>query len=143
MTQQRRDNNSTEFGIWLRQQPEIDSKKGYVATNIDFLWMNYLNNKWMLIEEKRYGRFPSGYQVQMYKMLDQVRTIDKKYCGFHVLVFENTSPNDGGIYLDGRFITSPELINFLKFTAPENWYESWFPKRNIVGIKFTNIYKQF
>ena len=54
MTQKRRDGNSTEFGLWLREQPEIDSKYGYVTTNIDFFWCNYKSNEWMLIEEKRF-----------------------------------------------------------------------------------------
>lgn len=138
MTQQRRDNNSTEFGIWLRQQPDIDSKNGYVASNIDFLWMNYLSKKWLLIEEKRFGKFPTRYQVEMYKLLDQVRNIDNNYRGFHVLVFEKTNPDDGGIYLDGKFISKVELLNFLCFTMPDDWYSSWFPKQNVVGISFRN-----
>ena len=136
MTQQRRDSNSTEFGIWIRQQKELDSSLGFTATNIDYLWMNYKDKNWMLIEEKRYGKLPSFYQVDMYKLIDQVRLTDNNYKGFHVLTFEKTTPDDGGIYLDGKFVTKKDLIDFLKFTKDISWYQSWFPKRNVIGIRF-------
>ena len=138
MTQQRRDGNSTEFGIWLRQQKEIDSGIGFSTTNIDYLWFNYKNKKWMLIEEKRHGRLPSFYQVEMYMLIDQVKLIDKSYKGFHVLTFENTTPDDGGIYLDGKFVTTDDLLEFLQFKKDDTWYISWFPKKNVIGIKFNH-----
>jgi hypothetical protein len=137
MTQQRRDNNSTEFGIWLRQQEEIDSRLGFTPTNIDYMWMNYKNNYWMLIEEKRYGKMPKFYQVEAYMLVDKASKTDEKYKGFHVLVFEKTSPDDGGIYLDGKFITTMDLLEFLQFKKDDNWYLSWFPKHNVVGISFS------
>ena len=45
MTQKRRDDHSTEFGLWLREQDDLDSKKGYIATNIDYVWINYKSKK--------------------------------------------------------------------------------------------------
>ena len=136
MTQQRRDSNSTEFGIWLRQQEEIDSRLGFTTTNIDYMWINYKNNYWMLIEEKRYGKMPNYYQIEAYMLVDKASKADEKYKGFHVLVFEKTSPDDGGIYFDGKFITTIDLLEFLQFKKADNWYQSWFPKRNVVGILF-------
>jgi len=115
MTQQRRDDHSTEFGLWLRVQPEIDSGKGFVATNIDYLWRNYKNNKWMLIEEKRHGRKPKFPQTAMFELIDCACKSDNNYCGFHYIVFENTSPDDGKIYLDSKEIGREELIMFLRF----------------------------
>lgn len=115
MTQQRRDNHSTEFGIWLRNQPEIDSNKGFVATNIDYVWRNYKTGEWMLIEEKRYGGLPKTYQEQLFKLLDWCCKHHPKYKGFKILQFENTSPDDGRIVLDGKQITKEELINILSF----------------------------
>jgi len=138
MTQQRRDKTSTEFGIWLREQPEIDSGLCYTATNVDYLWTNYKSGYWMLIEEKRFGKLPAFYQVEMYKLLDNIKLIDKKYKGFHVLVFENTSPSDGGIYMDGKYINTDDLMQFLQFAKDDDWYQSWFPKRNVIGISFKN-----
>lgn len=141
MTQQRRDDNSTEFGIWLRQQKEIDSGLGFTTTNIDYMWRNYKNNNWMLIEEKRYGKMPKFYQVEDYMVVDKTSQTDPNYKGFHVLVFEKTSPDDGGIYLDGKFITRTDLIDFLKFTKDITWYQSWFPRRNVISISFARSYQ--
>ena len=115
MTQQRHDNHSTEFGIWLREQKQIDSRLGFVATNVDYLWRNYKSRKWMLIEEKRFGRKPKFPQIGMFELLDNVCKNDSDYCGFHYLIFENTSPDDGKIFLDNVEINKDELIKFLRF----------------------------
>ena len=40
---------------------------------------------------------------------------DPNYCGFHLLQFEKTSPDDGKIYIDGYQVTIEQLIQFLKF----------------------------
>ena len=115
MTKKRIDSHSTEFGLWLREQPEIDSALGYIATNIDFMWRNYKSKLWMLIEEKRYMSKVKRWQMQMFKLIDMFCSADKNYRGFHVLTFENSSPDDGKIYLDGPEITKQELLNFLRF----------------------------
>ena len=115
MTKKRIDSHSTEFGLWLREQPEIDSALGYIATNIDFMWRNYKSKLWMLIEEKRYMSQIKRWQAQMFKIIDFVCSADKNYRGFHVLTFENSNPDDGKIYLDGNEITRKELLDFLRF----------------------------
>lgn len=115
MTAQRRDSHSTEFGLWIRNQSEIDSKKGFTATNIDYVWRNYKTGDWMMIEEKRYGHQPQFPQTELFKLVDRCAKIDANYHGFHFLVFENTSPDDGLIYLDGKEITTQELLKFLQF----------------------------
>jgi hypothetical protein len=115
MTRQRNDIHSTEFGLWLRNQPEIDSANGYVATNIDYLWASYISNEWMLIEEKRYNKQPSFAQKKLFEVINNACKPDKDYRGFHYLVFENTSPEDGRIFLDGKEINKLDLISFLEF----------------------------
>lgn len=126
MTQQRRDQQSTEFGIWLRQQPEIDSRFGYVASNLDYIWSNYLTGKWMLIEEKRYRSKVRFYQNRLFGMLDYAikSGVAQKYYGFHVISFEHTSPDDGRIFIDNREVSRNELISFLQFNSPQEWYQS-------------------
>lgn len=136
MTQQRRDNHSTEFGIWLRQQPEIDSAAGYTTTNVDYCWMNYLTGEWMYCEEKRYGRVPAWTQTKLFETIDRACRSDDHYRGFHLLVFQNTSPDDGGIWLDGKHIDRDDLIQFLQFTKPLDWYASYFIPQTIVRIGF-------
>jgi len=115
MTLQRFDEHSTEFGLWLRKQPEIDSKLGYLASNIDYMWRNYKTGLWMLIEEKRYNSSPKFWQRNMFKILFNLCRIDKNFKGFHLIVFENTSPDDGKIYLDKIEINREYLIKFLRF----------------------------
>ena len=74
----------------------------------------------------------------MFRVLDEAARNNESYCGFHCIVFENTSPDDGGIYLDGKFISTTDLIEFLQFSKPEDWYQSWFPKEHCIGISFSH-----
>lgn len=120
MTQKRRDEHSTEFGNWIREQPEIDSGLGYVATNIDYVWRNYKTGEWMFLEEKRHGSQPRRYQRDIYVLLHQLARADPKYRGFHLLVFQQTCPDDGEMTLDGWPISHDELIEFLRdFRTPQ------------------------
>lgn len=122
MTRPRNDEHSTEFGLWLRNQKEIDSHLGYVTTNIDYKWENYNTRQWMFIEEKRHGGYPRFSQHAQFRLLDAVQT-DTHYCGFWLLCFENTSPDDGRIWLTRLAktpdevkveITKEQLLGFLK-----------------------------
>jgi len=115
MTRQRNDSHSTEFGLWLREQKEIDSKLGFVTTNIDYLWENYKTGEWMLIEEKRHMSSLSFSQKQQYNKLYKNIIKTDKFRGFHLLQFENTNPDDGKIFLNHREITKEALLLFLKF----------------------------
>lgn len=116
MTRKRNDGHSTEFGLWLREQPELDSRRHcFVATNIDYLWSNYKTGEWMLIEEKRYKRKPTRSQSDLFKLLHTAAKHDPQYCGFHVIIFENTSPDDGAIWVDEYEVSKDELMQFLQF----------------------------
>lgn len=125
MTRQRNDNHSTEFGLWLRGQlPQqktdvcrIDSSIGFVTTNLDYIWYNYKTEEWMLIEEKRFGHQPAPWQQKIFTLLDNYAKNDPKYKGFHLLVFEKTSPEDGRIILNHKVISPEQLIKFLRFEA--------------------------
>lgn len=115
MTRKRNDSHSTEFGLWLREQNEIDSSKGFVTTNIDYLWFNYKNKKWMLIEEKRFNSEPTFSQNQMFKIIKKACESDSNFLGFHVLKFSYTNPDDGEIYWDNKKISKLELLKVLLF----------------------------
>ncbi len=114
MTTSRRDGNGTEFGLWLRRQPEIDSRQGFVASDVDYIWKNYTTNEWMIIEEKRYCRDISDCQKDLLVTLHKAAQADVNYKGIHLLVFEKTSPDDGRIWLDRQEISRSELIYFLQ-----------------------------
>jgi hypothetical protein len=115
LTRKRNDSHSTEFGLWLREQPEICSSAGYVATNLDYIWGNYKTGEWMLIEEKRHNRKPTWSQKKQFEILHNAAKYDENYIGFYVVVFENTSPIDGDIYINNLLVSSDELIDFLGF----------------------------
>ncbi len=118
MTTQRRDNHSTEFGLWLRDQTELSSKLGYLATNIDYVWSSYKYPGWALIEEKRHCAGMANWQNEVFTRVDAAAQNDPNYRGFYVVRFENTSPDDGRIWLchgsDAREVTKAELIAFLQ-----------------------------
>lgn len=114
LTRQRNDNHSTELGVWLRQQKEIDSSLGYVASNIDYIWSNYKTGEWMLIEEKRHMSDITYCQKNLFKKL-RLAIQDKLFKGFHLVQFENTGPDDGKIYLNRKEITKESFIKFLQF----------------------------
>ena len=116
MTKKRYDSHSTEFGLWLRDQPEIDSKLGFVTSNIDYVWKNYKTGEWMFVEEKRYGAKIGFAQHQIFKDVHESVAISQndKYRGFHLLIFENTSPDDGKMWLDNVEISKENLIYFLR-----------------------------
>lgn len=123
MTRKRLDTHSTEFGLWIREQKELDSYRGFRNYNLDMIWwlkngFNKEPERWMLIEEKRYMAECKGDQSLTFKWLHEklCELNDATYCGFHVLQFEKTNPDDGKIYLNGKEITKTELIDFLSFT---------------------------
>ena len=115
MTRKRNDEHSTEFGLWLREQKELESSLGFVASNLDYIWGNYKTGKWMLLEEKRHGRDVTYSQKQLFKKIHAACNGSENYVGIHLVVFENTSPDDGKIWLDRKEITKEDLILFLRF----------------------------
>jgi len=129
MTRRRFDEHSTPFGEWLREQELIDSSLGFIASNLDYIWANYETKNLMLLEEKRFSGTLTYSQKELFSRLDNCLKsmsgcglLDYKYWGFHFIQFENTSPEDGAIYLDGRLISKDELLKFLRFELPEPHY---------------------
>lgn len=115
MTKPRYDKHSTEFGLWLREQEEINSRHGFVASNLDYIWQNYKTKQWMLIEEKRYMANLTWSQMQMFKFLVKKIKYDPKFYGFFLIQFERSSPDDGNIYINHKPVTKKMLIKFLRF----------------------------
>ena len=115
MTRKRNDKHGTEFGGWLREQEDIDSSMGYVATNLDYIWSNYKTGKWLLIEEKRYMSNMSYSQKNLYETLHKAAKTDNNYVGFFFIQFENTNPDDGDIFINSRQATKQDLIDLLMF----------------------------
>ena len=113
MTQQSRLYDTTEFSGWLRKQEQIDSKIGFITSDIDYVWNNYNTGKWCFIEEKRYMAKPEFPQRKIFKMLNKVAKCDPNYRGFHLIQFERTSPEDGNVYIDNKLVSKEQLIDWL------------------------------
>ena len=129
MTRQRNDSHSTEFGLWLRKQDCIGSKRtttksnqAFVASNLDYLWEDYISGQWIIIEEKRYNSKLTFPQERQFKKLNDAIGCEL-FRGFFILTFEKTNPEDGRIFLrsihcgqkQNVTITKEELFLFLQF----------------------------
>lgn len=129
MTRTRNDNHSTEFGLWLRSQPGLESRKfGFDAENLDYIWFCYSEGWLLTIEEKRYGASSSKAQIdthgivkqmlefasgQEYKTMRGKRKIE--YKGHFLIQFEKTNPDDSKwIKVNNREYTREELLFLLR-----------------------------
>lgn len=126
MTVQARSKGFTEFSDWLRRQEIIASQCGFIATNIDYWWGNYKTGDFMFIEEKRHMKPVPDWQADVFKKIDLDCSGNKKYRGFHLIQFEQASPEDGNIYIDGAVTTIENLLKFLRFEEAPSMYESYF-----------------
>lgn len=131
----RKDDGGTPFTNWVKRQPGLESNVavGYVCTDVDLIWYNYNLAKLMLLEEKRQMHEIDPSQEATESILDQAlnfalnhtdltfyslrKPIPPKimYCGYHLIQFEHTGPEDGDIYIDGTKVTKQQLILFLQF----------------------------
>ncbi len=126
MTQASKDGKQTEFSLWLRNRlPDnvtsirdndpIDSKNGFITTDIDFIWMNYKTNEWMILEEKTHNREVPFAQRNILTMLHNIAKNDPKYKGLYSIRFENTNPEDGRIYVNSKEVSKEDFIKLLRF----------------------------
>jgi len=116
MTKQRIYEGGTEFSIWIRQQQELDSQLSYHCYDVDYIWTHFQTGQFMLIEEKRYGwdniKAPAHY---LFARLNKLCSKDTLYRGYHLICFENTSPENGKIQINHKDITKEDLLKFLQF----------------------------
>lgn len=126
MTKQRNDNHSTEFGLWLRNQPQLESSR-FDAENLDYIWFAYRNGWLITVEEKRHGASPSNAQNDTHSIVKQMlenasgneyKTMRGKrkieYRGHYLIQFEKTNPDDSKwIKINGVECTKMELIFLL------------------------------
>lgn len=126
MTRQRNDGHSTEFGLWLRKYGPDSRKQGLDIENLDYVVYNYLTGDLMVLEEKRHGSNLTHAQQDTFNILSQIiangvtKPVKTKrgirlinYHGFHVVKFENTSPDDGWTEINGNRVSRDEVVQFL------------------------------
>lgn len=117
MTRQRilEDGKDSDFSSWLRRQSEISSEKGFITTDIDYLWKNYKTGKWMILEEKTHGATVPRWQGEFLQLLDKLGANDPLYCGAYLVRFENTDPDNGRVMVNKRLLSREQFICFLRF----------------------------
>ncbi|MGI0081047.1 MAG: hypothetical protein ACRECH_15670, partial [Nitrososphaerales archaeon] len=120
----------TDFSIWVRNQSELESNK-YRLSIHDRDWViergidpRYGQALAMIIEEKtRLAQVPLQ-QLAMLRKFHEMCMSDLRWRGSHILQFENTSPENGRIYLDGSRLDTEELIKFIRFEMAPSWYRT-------------------
>lgn len=142
----------TPFSHWLRNQDGIESQSEHCSgTNLDFLWegtrenfryfseyrQDWITGKgyWMLLEEKQFLSEVKGWQLVSFSRFHNAIIDPKHYRGFHIVQFSKTNPEDGAIFVDGKGAHKLELIEFLRFEKPEEWYATSFEQFKDRNIK--------
>lgn len=130
-------NEDTPLVAWVRCHPLLKSNEsfGYVRSDVDMVWYNYIFGLLMILEDKSRGAKLHGSQRATLSVLDQIihfclrhtdfRYVDvdplyprpekNYYCGFHVVRFENTGPIDGQTFVDDVPVTIDQLSDFFQF----------------------------
>lgn len=109
---------SLAFSGWIHEHLP-DSCTGFCVANLDWLFWNYKTRRLLLAEEKMHGaELRTWFARFMYEVMDPALKLYAPqnhidYRGFHKIIFENTSPDDGKIYLDGKEISADDLRTFL------------------------------
>jgi len=112
----------TPFSEWLRNT-EIKAS----CHDIDYVWHNYEENWFMTLEEKTHNGPQSISQKDTQGIVFQfLRAATPHLCftmhgwqsieykGHHVIILENTTPDNGSITLDGAAIDKEQLLHFLQ-----------------------------
>lgn len=112
--------------IQITDVSEISSSLGYRATNVDYIWR--IDQKFMLIEEKRHLGYLSFSQRESFSLTDRAAENYPTYYGFWIIRFEHTNPEDGKTWIsrfDKKMFSKdynpmetqydiPRLLKFLK-----------------------------
>jgi len=125
MTRQEQYNKrSLDFSIWIRENLP-DSNTGFCVTNQDWVFYNWKTKRLMLAEEKtNFGHVSSWFlrlinEIIHPALLEYCPNHNIDYRGYHIIKFENSSPNDGRISLDAlgrnvkKIVTQEQLKLFL------------------------------
>lgn len=133
MTRDRLFGEDTPLKGWIRRHAELDSKLGYVGTDIDLVWYNHKKAMIMFHEHKEHGGLVSPSQEATLSVVDQavLHALTNPdlilasrrfsipshvhYCGTHTITCQHTNPDDGEVTIDGVKVSQEELVRFLQF----------------------------
>ncbi len=113
---------SLAFSRWVRENLP-DSKTGFCVGNQDWVFWNYKTRRLMLAEEKTRNAGIAPWFRRFIKdvmhpaLLSYCQDTDIIYCGYHLIQFEETSPENGKIYFDRKEVTADELRSILSLAS--------------------------
>ena len=103
------------FSDWLRKNPKLSSCKGFITTNVDYIWKNYKTGDFILLEIKTFMAELKFPQTKMLYDLDDMLKPNKKYKGFYLIQFDKTNPEDSRhIKINNKFVTKEKLEYLLE-----------------------------
>lgn len=107
-----------DFSKWIRVNLP-DSYEGFRVSDLDFVLANVKTKKIMLLEKKIYAGKCRKWQKDLFSNIDRWISAgidgDWEYLGFHTIVFGNTAPHNGQIWLDGEPVSEKQLAAKLSF----------------------------
>lgn len=130
----------TDFSIWVRHADQLESNRYRISIHDrDWVIERGLNPAFgqaltMLVEEKTHLKEVPLQQLAMLRKFHEMCRADKRWMGSHVLQFENTSPLNGRIFLDGIEISIEQLIQFIRFEQPKSWYNCFAEQVDLAQV---------
>lgn len=118
---------ATPFSAWLRALPAPLDSRTCVAHNLDYVWHNYRDGWLLTIEEKRFGGQSDRSQQDTHNTVAQLLRVASgtvvetlrgprpiHYHGHYVVRFENTTPDDGALWINGAPSARDDVIALLR-----------------------------
>jgi hypothetical protein len=110
-----------DFSGWIRRT--LTSAKGFTVFDVDFIFRDYERKLLQMVEVKTHGadlstmqRIALGELALILQNGIQHSSAQNgwRWCGFHVLRFEGTSPANGKIMWDGQLVSEKQLVELLE-----------------------------
>lgn len=112
---------SLDFSGWVRRA--LTGERGFTAFDLDFIFRDYERRLLQMVEVKTHGADLSTMQRIALREVAAILeagiksgapALGWRWCGFHVLRLENTSPQNGRILWDGELISEKQLVALLE-----------------------------
>lgn len=121
-TKRRNHSGGEPVGLWFRDIEELDSWKGHRFNNIDFMYQNECieEHPFLLMETKCRKAIAKPWQMRSILTIHNRLAGSDGYKGFYIVTFENTTPDDGRMWVGNIEITRDEFIQMLlSFAWPD------------------------
>lgn len=125
----------SKFSAWIKKYgPSSDKDKDAIdVQDVDYVLHSYLTGDLMTLETKEKGGKPSDAQKDTQSVIKQLLRLGAisgtvinnrgrkiNYLGHYLVQFENTTPDDGWVKVDGVIFERDTFIRFLNFGRPKS-----------------------